>query len=40
MDIKAKSMHLRHSAKKMRFVLRSVKGLNAADAITKLSFIN
>ena len=33
-------MHLRHSAKKIRFVLRSVKAMNAADEITKLSFIN
>tara|TARA_B100000945_G_C20364066_1_gene588671 strand:- start:708 stop:1058 length:351 start_codon:yes stop_codon:yes gene_type:complete len=40
MDITAKSKHLRHSAKKMRFVLKSVKGLSANDAISKLSFIN
>ena len=40
MDITAKSMHLKHSAKKMRFVLKSVKGMSADNAINKLSFIN
>ena len=40
MDITAKSKHLKHSAKKMRFVLKSVKGLSANNAINKLTFIN
>ena len=40
MDVISKSSHLRHSAKKMRFVLKAVIGMNVEDAIKKLTFIN
>jgi len=40
MEAIAKSTSVRQSAKKMNFVLQSVRGLNVEDAIKRLSFMN
>ena len=40
MEAIAKSRHIRQSAKKMRFGIEMIKGLDAENAIRKLEFVN
>ena len=40
MEATAKMKHMRQSAKKVRFVLSTVKALNVNDALNRLSFTN